>query len=79
LWNPESEPLALLREDIDENSAGLKEVLRAPEMRREFLKGVSDDDDAVVDAFTHHNKESALKTKPKVWKFFCFLFPLTPM
>ncbi|CAG7960171.1 unnamed protein product [Penicillium nalgiovense] len=66
LWNPESEPLALLREDIDENSAGLKEVLRAPEMRREFLKGVSDDDDAVVDAFTHHNKESALKTKPKV-------------
>ncbi|KAK4868891.1 hypothetical protein LT330_006500 [Penicillium expansum] len=65
LWNPESEPLALLREDIDENSAGLKEVLRAPEMRREFLKGASDDDDAVVDAFTHHNKESALKTKPK--------------
>ncbi|KGO68112.1 Conserved hypothetical protein CHP02453 [Penicillium italicum] len=65
LWNPEPEPLALLREDIDENSAGLKEVLRAPEMRREFLKGASDDDDAVVDAFTHHNKESALKTKPK--------------
>ncbi|KAJ6124417.1 Conserved hypothetical protein CHP02453 [Penicillium samsonianum] len=65
LWNPESEPLALLREDIDENSAGLKEVLRAPEMRREFLKGASDDDDAVVDAFTHHNRESALKTKPK--------------
>ncbi|CAI7650144.1 unnamed protein product [Penicillium glandicola] len=65
LWNPESEPLALLREDIDENSAGLKGVLRAPEMRREFLKGASDDDDAVVDAFTHHNRESALKTKPK--------------
>ncbi|KAJ5365635.1 Conserved hypothetical protein CHP02453 [Penicillium concentricum] len=65
LWNPESEPLALLREDIDENSAGLKGVLRAPEMRREFLKGASDNDDAVVDAFTHHNRESALKTKPK--------------
>ncbi|KOS40798.1 hypothetical protein ACN38_g8354 [Penicillium nordicum] len=65
LWNPESEPLALLREDIDDNSAVLKEILRAPEMRREFLKGASDDDDAVVDAFTHHNRESALKTKPK--------------
>ncbi|KAJ5791017.1 Conserved hypothetical protein CHP02453 [Penicillium psychrosexuale] len=65
LWNPEAEPLALLREDIDENSGGLKEVLRAPEMRREFLKGASDDDDAIVDAFTHHNRESALKTKPK--------------
>ncbi|KAJ9491011.1 hypothetical protein VN97_g2227 [Penicillium thymicola] len=34
LWNPESEPLALLREDIDDNSAVLKEILRAPEMRR---------------------------------------------
>ncbi|KXG54359.1 Conserved hypothetical protein CHP02453 [Penicillium griseofulvum] len=65
LWNPESEPLALLREDIDVNSDGLKGVLRAPEMRREFLKGASDDDDAVVDAFIHHNRESALKTKPK--------------
>ncbi|CAG7927411.1 unnamed protein product [Penicillium olsonii] len=66
LWNPEAEPLALLREEIDENSTALKEILRAPEMRREFLKGASDDDDAVVDAFTHHNRESALKTKPKV-------------
>ncbi|KAJ5502688.1 Conserved hypothetical protein CHP02453 [Penicillium fimorum] len=65
LWNPESEPLALLREEIDGNSAGLKGILRAPGMRREFLKGASDDDDAVVDAFTHHNRESALKTKPK--------------
>ncbi|EKV15225.1 hypothetical protein PDIG_27550 [Penicillium digitatum PHI26] len=65
LWNPESEPLALLREDIDENSAGLKDVLRAPDMRRKFLKGAPDDDDAVVDAFVHHNRESALKTKPK--------------
>jgi hypothetical protein len=38
-------------------------------MRRLFLKGAADDDDAVVDAFTHHNKESALKTKPKVRSF----------
>ncbi|KAJ5143523.1 Conserved hypothetical protein CHP02453 [Penicillium bovifimosum] len=65
LWNPEAAPLALLREEIDANSAGLKEVLRAPEMRRLFLNGAADDDDAVVDAFTHHNRESALKTKPK--------------
>ncbi|KAJ5571401.1 hypothetical protein N7535_005061 [Penicillium sp. DV-2018c] len=65
LWNPEPAPLAMLREEIDGNSAGLKEILRAPEMRRLFLKGAADDDDAVVDAFTHHNRESALKTKPK--------------
>lgn len=71
IWNPESEPLALLREEIDENSSALKEVLRAPAMRREFLKGASDDDDAVVDAFTHHNRESALKVKPKVRSFLC--------
>lgn len=51
---------------MDENSIALKEVLRAPDMRREFLKAASDDDNAIVDAFTHHNRESALKTKPKV-------------
>ncbi|KAJ5092586.1 hypothetical protein NUU61_007456 [Penicillium alfredii] len=65
LWHPEADPLALLREDIDENAHRWKEVLRAPDMRREFLNGVSDDDDAVVKAFTHHNRESALKIKPK--------------
>jgi uncharacterized protein (DUF2461 family) len=66
LWHPEAEPLATLREDIDENAHRWKEILRAPAMRREFLNGVSDDEDAVVKAFTHHNRESALKTKPKV-------------
>ncbi|KAJ5321537.1 Conserved hypothetical protein CHP02453 [Penicillium atrosanguineum] len=65
LWHPEAEPLALLRADIDENASRWKEVLRAPAMRREFLNGAPDDDDAVVKAFTHRNKESALKTKPK--------------
>lgn len=66
LWNPEADALATLREDIDENAQSWKEVLRAPDMRREFLNKASDDDDAVVKAFSQHNKESALKTKPKV-------------
>ncbi|KAJ5241906.1 Conserved hypothetical protein CHP02453 [Penicillium citrinum] len=65
LWHPEAEPLGLLREDIDENADQWKDVLRAPAMRQEFLGGVADDDEAVVKAFTHHNRESALKTKPK--------------
>ncbi|KAJ5595542.1 uncharacterized protein N7459_001750, partial [Penicillium hispanicum] len=65
LWNPEADALATLREDIDENASQWKEVLRAPEMRRAFLNGAPDDDDAVVEAFVHHNRESALKTKPK--------------
>jgi hypothetical protein len=58
--------LRTLREDIDENADRWKAVLRAPGLRREFLKGASDDDDAVVEAFAHANRESALKTKPKV-------------
>ncbi|KAJ5772432.1 hypothetical protein N7520_002961 [Penicillium odoratum] len=65
LWNPEPDALAALREDIDGDAQQWKEVLRAPAMRREFLNGVSDDDDAIVKAFAHHNRESALKTKPK--------------
>lgn len=71
LWHPEADPLALLRENIDENAQSWKDVLRAPAMRREFLNGAPDDDDAVVKAFAHHNRESALKTKPKVWIFLC--------
>ncbi|KAJ5376906.1 hypothetical protein N7509_013792 [Penicillium cosmopolitanum] len=65
LWQPEAEPLRLLREDIDAYADQWKELLRAPEMRREFLGGAADDDEAVVKAFAHHNRESALKTKPK--------------
>ena len=58
--------MALLREDIDENADRWKEVLRESALRREFLNGASDDDEAVVKAFAHVNRESALKTKPKV-------------
>lgn len=58
--------MGTIREDIDENADRWKAVLRAPALRREFLKGASDDDDAVVKAFAHANRESALKTKPKV-------------
>ena len=66
LWHPEADPLALLREDIDENSQRWKNVLGEPKLRREFLNGASDDDKAIVDAFAHRNRDSALKTKPKV-------------
>lgn len=69
----------MLREDIDENAQRWKEVLRAPAMRREFLNGAPDDDDAVVKAFAHHNRNSALKTKPKVWSLPSFaIYPADP-
>ncbi|GFF56204.1 hypothetical protein IFM61606_05341 [Aspergillus udagawae] len=65
LWQPEADKLALLREDIDHNSHRLKAVLRRPDMRREFFKGIPDDEKKAIQAFVSQNKESALKTKPK--------------
>ncbi|RDW72626.1 DUF2461 domain-containing protein [Aspergillus mulundensis] len=65
LWHPEADKLALLREDIDTNSQGLKTVLREEGLRREFFGGIPDDDDEAVKAFVSQNSESALKTKPK--------------
>jgi hypothetical protein len=35
-------------------------------MRREFFNGIPDDEKNAVQAFVSQNKESALKTKPKV-------------
>lgn len=66
LWMPEASKLALLREDIDQNSARLKSVLRGEGLRREFFKGIPDDERKAVKAFVSQNQESALKTKPKV-------------
>lgn len=63
---PEASYLARLREDIDRHSQQLKSVLRSERIRREFLKGVSNDEKKVVTAFVSQNQESALKTKPKV-------------
>ncbi|KAM0095205.1 hypothetical protein ACP6JD_001420 [Aspergillus fumigatus] len=66
LWQPEADKLALLREDIDHNSHRLKAVLQRPDMRREFFNGIPDDEKKAVQAFVSQNKESALKTKPKM-------------
>lgn len=41
-------------------------MLKEPEMRREILNGIPDDEKEAVKAFVDHNKESALKVKPKV-------------
>lgn len=69
---PEASKLALLREDIDRNSQRLKAVLRDAGMRREFFNGIPDNEDKAVKAFVNQNKESALKTKPKVGFSFSF-------
>lgn len=66
LWGPEADALALLREDIDQNSSRLKGVLKEPAMRDEILNGTPDDEEKAVKAFLDQNKENALKIKPKV-------------
>ena len=63
---PSADRLAALRREIDQHSDRLKAVLLRPDMRREIFDGIPDDVDAAVNAFVSHNKESALKVRPKV-------------
>lgn len=63
---PEAAPLALLRTDIDRNPHRMKSVLMEPQIRKEILGGISDDEKKAVKAFVSQNGENALKTKPKV-------------
>ncbi|EFQ98360.1 hypothetical protein MGYG_01391 [Nannizzia gypsea CBS 118893] len=66
LWMPEASKLALIRQNIDRNSQRLKGILMHPDVRREILGGVPNDEKKVIKAFANQNKESALKTKPKL-------------
>lgn len=43
-------------------------------MRKEFLGGVPRDEKKVVETFCAHNRENALKTKPKVRLLFLLFF-----
>lgn len=70
LWMPEASKLALIRQNIDRNSQQLKDILMHPDVRREILGGVPNDEKKVIKAFFNQNKESALKTRPKVGKFY---------
>ncbi|KAL8933006.1 MAG: hypothetical protein Q9211_006016 [Gyalolechia sp. 1 TL-2023] len=65
LWCPEAAPLAAMRHAIDRKSHRLKTVLMEPSMRKEFLGGIPKDEKKAVGAFCDHNRENALKTKPK--------------
>lgn len=55
-----------MRQAIDRKSAKLKNILMADAMRKEFFGGIKADEAKAVKAFIEINKESALKTKPKV-------------
>ncbi|KAH0846748.1 hypothetical protein FOPE_11696 [Fonsecaea pedrosoi] len=66
LWMPESQPLALLRANIDRKPEKLRRVLTEPQLRKQILGVASNDEKKAVKAFADHNKENALKTKPKL-------------
>lgn len=65
LWMPEAQALTRLRRDIDRTPQKIKHVLMNPDIRREFLAGAAKDERKAVKAFTKHNAETALKTKPR--------------
>lgn len=66
LWQPESGPLALLRNDIDRHPDRIKNILMNAGIRKSVFGGIANDEKKAVKAFTSYNSESALKTKPKV-------------
>jgi Conserved hypothetical protein (DUF2461) len=66
VWQPDAQQLAALRRDIDRRSNRIKQCLRLPGMRKEYFGGIKDNEGEVVKTFVDENKESALKTKPKV-------------
>ncbi|KAI9760581.1 MAG: hypothetical protein M4579_001550 [Chaenotheca gracillima] len=65
LWHPDAIPLHSLRRSIDRKPRKIKNVLTDARLRKEFLGGIPKDENKAVRAFVEHNKESALKTKPK--------------
>lgn len=69
---PETQPLALLRRDVDRKSHKIKRVLMDAGLRKEFFGGIPKDEKKAVKAFASQNTENALKTKPKVSCVFIF-------
>ncbi|EXJ71933.1 uncharacterized protein A1O5_04434 [Cladophialophora psammophila CBS 110553] len=66
LWMPESQPLALLRANIDRKPKKLRRVLTEAQLRKEVLGVTASDEKKAIKAFADQNKENALKTKPKL-------------
>lgn len=68
MWNPEAEPLRLLRRDIDRKPHKIKRVLTDEGLRNAFFGGIDDDEKKAVKAFTNQssNRSTALKRHPKV-------------
>jgi hypothetical protein len=66
MFHPPAEPLARIRASIDERPWRWRRALNDPAFRRTFLEGAKPGEEGAVAAFVKRNRESALKTKPKV-------------
>lgn len=66
MWHPEAPAIAALRQTIDQNPQRLKDVLKRDDVRQELLNGVVEDEAVQAFVTSPANKETALKTKPKV-------------
>lgn len=66
-WMPDARQLAKLRASVDEHPRRWRRVLSEDNFRGTCLPGTkAGDEDGCVKAFAKHNKDNALKTKPKV-------------
>lgn len=65
LWHPEAGPLARVRNNISRKPSKIRRVLTQPGIRKDFLNGISDDEEKAVAAFIEKNQDGMLKTKPK--------------
>jgi hypothetical protein len=74
LWQPEAQPLSLLRRDIDRKPHKIKRVLIDERLRKAFFGGIDADEKKAVKAFANQfsNRSTALKRHPKVSGIFRF-------
>lgn len=75
LWHTDAQPLNLLRRNVDKYPQQIKLILAGGELAEEFF-GIqtTGDEQKAVKAFAERNKEDALKTAPKVSRFFSLAF-----
>ena len=74
MWQPEAQPLSLLRRDIDRKPHKIKRVLIDERLRKAFFGGIDADEKKAVKAFANQssNRSTALKRHPKVSGIFHF-------
>lgn len=63
---PEAAALSALRRNIDRRPQQIKAALSSAGIRKEFLGGVSKDEEKIIKRFVSEHADTSLKTRPKV-------------